>query len=485
MIINQTIKNGFTVVNKTGAYFSLISAGGVVNVSLSEKGRTVLDTKMWVGMSIDKAIPFDEITIKGDDGAVEFWAGDVSMSQARSSLTGAKAIRTSVKMVLGEVQICGSDITRTAVRVRSNKEIFLGGSGFFGGGWRVPANEVIEVPVAGVVSAYKPDGYIDVSKVTTIGDVSGVWAASEGTSYIWISDDLQQRIILVYPDKDLKISLDGGATYNTFHSNVETHQYDRRTGTHYVLMNNNGTPDIMIVKKSTNLVDWTLVYMGQPDDFEKIWGGWNVFGGSIVGRHLQYVGNGIVFACDIESGKVTTRELDINGEGNAYGAWISDDLKVGVFCRYSGGVYKTEDGGLTWREVLAGAINDTFQAADDGLNLFVRIGNYPYLSNDGGETWVKASTTSWSGSWPVYIKDSLWASHNAGRFHYASIQNGIGKGGYLGNAMTNYGAPSICFSENTGVLTTCRLAGSIAQQVKVVVEGDITAARVEVMELLS
>ncbi|MCS6238009.1 hypothetical protein G3495_23430, partial [Shewanella baltica] len=147
MIINQSIRSGFVTVNKTGAYFSLISAVGVVNVRLSEKGRTVLDTKMWVGMSIDKAIPFDEITIKGDDGAVEFWAGDVSMSHAVFANGAAKAIRTNVKYINGESKIVDSDITRTAVRIRSDKDVFIGGAAFFSGGWRVAANQVEEIPV--------------------------------------------------------------------------------------------------------------------------------------------------------------------------------------------------------------------------------------------------------------------------------------------------------------------------------------------------
>jgi hypothetical protein len=159
MIINQTITNGFSVINKTGAYFSLISAGGVVRVKLTYQGSTALDTKMWVGMSIDKPIPFDEITIYGDDGAIEFWAGDVSMSQSMMSNGGAKAIKTKEVFAMGEAQISGANYLRMATRIRPSKDIKVGGAGVQG--WRVAAGETVEFPVAGVLYALSEVPIID------------------------------------------------------------------------------------------------------------------------------------------------------------------------------------------------------------------------------------------------------------------------------------------------------------------------------------
>lgn len=218
MIIYQTIKDGFAVINKTGAYFSLISAGGVVNVRLSEKGNTVLDTKMWVGMSIDKAILFDEITITGDDGAVTFWAGDTSISgQANVTIAGATAVRTKTVDVLGSKLLTLSDLTRQAIRVRTNKEVFIGGSGVNGTGWRLPAGIVEEFPIAGSLYAYKKLPELNVQNASVLNTYSkptGAETASISNGEFHVSKDGNTILVSsIYGVNPFRISTDGGASW--------------------------------------------------------------------------------------------------------------------------------------------------------------------------------------------------------------------------------------------------------------------------------
>ncbi|MCS6102353.1 hypothetical protein, partial [Shewanella baltica] len=397
MIINQTIKNGFTVVNKTGAYFSLISAGGVVNVSLSEKGRTVLDTKMWVGMSIDKAIPFDEITIKGDDGAVEFWAGDVSMSQARFSMSGASAIRSSVKFIFDNELIVGADLVRTAIRVRSDKEVFIGGAGLKNG-WRVAPNETVEIPLSGVLYAKKQTVYLDYSapEVSDLDEVfTGQAAGLIGRSYE--SEDGLLRLAETgsEPNK-LYRSQDGGASWNIIDTNIKRYFYDARLQKHFVYkIAGTGVPRIITLKTSSDGFVWRTIFRGAlvPDA--------NIASDqppAIVGKTFQALAKGelsgvFTIAIDIETGESLAKVINLDNANHKAGFWLDDRLMKGVFSDVNNDLYKTDDGGNTWRLVRESIPNSltlyTLKVASNGKNLLM-TGHYPLLSHDGGDTWVQA-----------------------------------------------------------------------------------------------
>ncbi|MCS6184686.1 hypothetical protein G3455_16930 [Shewanella baltica] len=114
-------------------------------------------------------------------------------------------------------------------------------------------------------------------------------------------------------------------------------------------------------------------------------------------------------------------------------------------------------------------------------------GHYPLLSHDGGDTWVQAGVTGWNNaSEPLNLLDNLWVMHKEGRFYYANIENGLGFSGYLTPVqMRNYTAKYIEFNPLTGAVSTCRVGATAQQKAVVSITGDITAARVEVMELLS
>ena len=479
MIINQTIKNGFTIVNKTGAYFSLISAGGVVNVRLSEKGRTVLDTKMWVGMSIDKAIHFDEITIKGDDGAVEFWAGDVSMSQARSASAGAKAIRVSIAEVDGYVNIASGDLTRSAVRVRPDKDVYLMGAAFTSGGWRVAANEIAEIPLAGSLYAYKPRAFLDFSKTVEYGSVSDFWFGN-CLGQCWVSDDTVTRLCTagVFED-ELMLTTDSGATWNLIHTDVKSYTVDARTGIQYVLKIIGSEVRLM---KSTDGVIWTVLASAYiaAEIGSSSWG----YPSIINNWYQQKFTNGSILV-NLSNGEIKTKTVLCDGNQLGVGFWL-DDLMTGVFSVSAlAGVYRTTDGGNTWMQVLAkSAIY--MKVAPDGENLCLTASDGAYLSSDGGENIVKAGAISViDGSQPCHIKDCIFAFFRAGRLIYASLDNNAPYMDYLTAQSLNYHSKFVGFNPSTALIYTDRHSFGSSHQATLFVSGDLRPASVEVMELLS
>ncbi|MCS6270892.1 hypothetical protein G3489_14465 [Shewanella baltica] len=492
MIINQSIRSGFVTVNKTGAYFSLISAGGVVNVRLSEKGRTVLDTKMWVGMSIDKAIPFDEITIKGDDGAVEFWAGDVSMSHAVFANGAAKAIRTNVKYINGESKIVDSDITRTAVRIRSDKDVFIGGAAFFSGGWRVAANQVEEIPVAGILSAYKPAGYLDYSVLDDVGNLDSFWPTNSGQSECYVSDDEQKRIIKTTETGvgNLLVTVDGGVEWNITLTNVRAYAFDPRTGIHYAYRTSSGNNFAHFLKSSDG-INWGDLFIGYLTGMGNLTQSTTLNNIHLVGKHFQYMYFGYIVCCDIETGQVKVKVLNKDSNNMNYGCFIDDDLKVGFFGGSfdSNTLFKTEDGGITWKDVGIRAKYSSFSAASMGKNLFYidNTSGKPVLSDDFGETWISSSGGGWdiTKNIPVNLFGNIWVTHEGGLFKLVNIENELVVSVALGTAGINMNSKNIFFNPKTGRLYTSAVNNNISKSIGVSVYGDITYARVEVMELLS
>lgn len=486
MIINQSIRNGFVTVNKTGAYFSLISAGGLVTVRLSEKGRTVLDTKMWVGMSINEAIPFDEITLLGDDGAVEFWAGDVSMYSSRFANNAAKAIRTSVHLVDGEVAVAGSDLTRSAVRVRSDKEVFVGGTGFQSGGWRVAAGETIEVPLAGVISAYKREAFLDYSAPKALENEAAFFDANVfPDACVYVSGNEQTRIYNTSATGGLlRCTTDGGVTWKTIFDDVYCYEFDKRTGIHYVLqlVGVSGLAKAVVFNRSYDGIEWETMYRRYHEWPDGAGLSAVSYRGHIVNGWFQRTYQGMSICCNIETGQVVVKAVKVNGLNARQGAWLDTDLQVGIF-GISNELFKTEDGGVTWRSVLADYYNATFAAAGDGIHLFASANTRPHISEDGGETWVQVGSSSWSSRIGVHVKDNLWIANYSYSIRYVDMPNGMGSqvsgtliaaAGYSFNHVFIRSNGEIYFPSDASL---CKTGISVI--------GDLSAARVEVMELLS
>ncbi|QYX66808.1 hypothetical protein K2227_11090 [Shewanella putrefaciens] len=515
MIINQTIKNGFTVVNKTGAYFSLISAGGVVNVSLSEKGRTVLDTKMWVGMSIDKAIPFDEITIKGDDGAVEFWAGDVSMNQSRATITGAKAIRTNKLLVNGLAQLTSSDFTRTAVRVRTNKDVFIGGAAVNGSGWRLAAGTMEEFPVAGVLSAYKAPPRLSIKDSQYIGEVNDVFNAGADSENLFISDD--ETCILswkynAFPkiwtsDNPVWVSHPAFASLGLSAGNLikspitDSIFYVRMTGI-------NGTRSLSycqytIYESKDN--GRTFSQFAYIDANLKV--NQSLINNTFVSLKLAIIGNVMTIA---QSGIAICFNI-IDKSWSAIGGatvpanylasgflnfiYLSDDSKMCVYLSpWDNKLRRSDNGGISWGEIggrTFGAIvfadKNNFFATSDGSS------KKNLLSNDAGQSWTLFNEVSSNGDedYPIYLADGLWLRFDGKYLKTLSID---GNGNASVEIATATHTPSSS-SQDGGCLTNSGIyyrlmdvdSGGFckADKWQLDLKGDLSPAVVEVMELLS
>ncbi|GAB1110723.1 MAG: hypothetical protein SwBeaMacB_13590 [Shewanella algae] len=482
MIITQQIINGVCSVTKTGSYFNLISAGGVVRVKLTKNGSTVLDSKMWVGMNLDKAQPFDEVEIYGEDGPIEFWAGEISMQHFAFGNDAARAARSNVTLVTGLSQIVGADLTRKAVRVRSDKTVFLGGAGFGADGWRLAPGETVEFPLAGILSAYKPQAFLDYSNPNDVGVVAGFWPADNGTGECYVSADEQTRVY--NRSGTLRVTTDGGDTWNSTKTGVNGYVVDKRTGIHYLSQRSS---EISIFSRSYDGVEWEPMFRGSPESPAGT--NYSVYGpATVTGRKFQRNYSGFAHVFDIETGELKVTPLTKEALLLSRGQWIDDTQTVGIFMAGSK-IFKTDDSGQTWRE-LSSADSGSFFADESGERAIITIGGYPYLSEDSGESWVKCGTVSWGGgSIPIHVYENLWVCHRTGRFQYASLENGSGAGDYLSaDSGIGYSASDIYLSPQTGVFYISRVnsnGNQNGQQCGIEILGDITAARVEVMELLA
>ncbi|MDR9768126.1 hypothetical protein RJP56_18865 [Shewanella baltica] len=517
MIINQTIKNGFTVVNKTGAYFSLISAGGVVNVSLSEKGRTVLDTKMWVGMSIDKAIPFDEITIKGDDGAVEFWAGDVSMNQSRANITGAKAIRTNKLLVNGLVQLTSSDFTRTAVRVRTNKDVFIGGAAVNGSGWRLAAGTMEEFPVAGVLSAYKAPPRLSIKDSQYIGEVNDLFESGsfgDATGRLYISDD--EKTMISWKSGRPKIWTDDNPVWRDHPSFVGV------SFTDVSLINSPLTDSIFIVRMtgtngsgSYSICQYTIY---ESKDKGRTFGQYAYIDANtklsqtlisnsggflklvIVGNILTICQSGIAISFNIVDKSwsgIAGKSVPSNFLGSVFYnfIYVSNDSKVCIFLSTQDKkLRRSVDGGISWEEIGGRTFGSIVFA--DAINYFATPDGSTktnMLSNDGGQNWTTFGEVSGNGDedYPIYLADGIWLRFDGQYLKTLSID---GDGNALVETALQTHNPSST-AEDKGYLTNSGIyyrlmnadSGGFlkADKWQLDLKGDLSPAVVEVMELLS
>lgn len=523
MIINQTINNGFLTVNKTGAYFSLISAGGVVNVRLSEKGRVVLDTKMWVGMSIDKAIPFDEITITGADGAVEFWAGDVSMYQARATITGAKAIRSKSINLIGEKVLTSPDITRSVVRVRSSRDMYVGGAGVSASGWLVKANEVEEIPIAGALYGYIEPPVLDFSATAFVGAINDTVPATgantyslESQSHHFFNDGV--RRLFANPENGKVYIFDGSVWVEHSYFVSEMTKYNgqtrsacivrqRSTGRVFVIRRYDFSPNYFFVIYVSNDDGATFSLFSEvkpkelrgyhaTSSMSEVIPNLRIRKAQIVGDWLTICGNAWVTTVNLNNKAATAF---YSGDGslidgiNYYGrgAWLDNDLKVGLFTGFSNAqwdLYKTEDGGQSFTKVLAECGEDGFDVSDDGQIVIAKYASGVKGSLDGGSSF---STISAGLSWAPceYLFEGIFTFANGQNlsFVYASGSEWIHES-FVQNVGIN-GKSVIQATESGAVYRSQVLQTSSAQDTgakyQLSITGDIKPARVEVMELLS
>ncbi|MDR8523841.1 beta propeller repeat protein [Shewanella fidelis] len=489
MIVNTEIKSGFATISRQGKYFSLISASGVLRVVLKLQGSVKLDTKMWVGMNIDAPINFDEIVLYGNDSPVEFWAGNVSMTSGRYASQAANAINTKTVMVNESTILTANDLTRTGVRVRPSKDIFLGGAGVNGGGWRVKAGETVEVPLAGLLSAFKSPAHIDYSDINDIGQVDNFWPSESAKGSCFVSED--ERIRIIKKDDhmtELYSSSDSGLTWIVIRDNVRGYAYDTLTGRHIAYCGSSQNLNSYEVIYSDDGINWSTLSKGV------VLAGSGSFTSNrcqIVAGQFQAVYSGWVFCCDIETGNAKSLIVESGGNSFNYGRFIDSELKVGFFSGWSsdGEIFKTIDGGNTWESIGHSSAFSSIHSSADGKNLFFisSDNSKPCLSNDYGNSWLKVDDgVAWSGVAPVaHVYKDIWVTQRGGEYKLVNNENGTGVVVTLGSKGVNMHASHLFFNSISGFLYGSKTASNGTNIKGINIKGDISPARVEVMELLS
>ena len=514
MIINQVINNGFCVVTKTGSYFSLVSASGVVRVKLELQGRTVLDTKMWVGMSLDKAMPFDTITIHGEDSPIEFWAGDVAMSQATAFTSGAKAIKTKQVAVMGAKQLTSSDVTRSSVRIRSNKELFIGGAGVGGNGWRVQANILEDIPVAGVISGFSPLPELNIEgSELVISEATQPKHSYEHNLYV--SEDEAIRLTWKQSGTSNQVKIwqqDTGWTshplfaglarcqgFNIIHCKTDGYLYAFR-----MLARKSGSGgsldkgEILIYRSKDSGLTFSLITnynWGAQTEGAQVNNSFiesNIYTKDGV---ITFSHSGIAIGFNIRSEQVkATAAGSLNGF-NSHDirrfAWLDNAMtKAVVIHRTNKKLMLTRDGGQSFTEVSTPELpaNSKFAIAEFGNHAaLVSDDGYLYLSDDDFESFTRViNLYSWQNSeLPRHLFNGVWLGFHGKKMRLFYLINGETR---VIESTNDYGTISASVAGlmlNNGKVYRKESNSDKLDIWQSNLAGDLDPAIVEVMELLN
>ena len=524
MIINSSVRTGFLKMKKEGMYFGLVSCSGIVKVTLWLAGSPVLESKMWVGMNLPQAMPYDSIQIESElDQPVEFWAGNAPMSQNLSSFKGASAIRASNVAVLGTAMLTSADFTRQSTRLRSNKDVTIGGAGFKGNGWKLKANTIEEFPVAGVLYAHRPIPDYDISATQYLGRDENMWAAASDDSAscaYYVSPDESTRIQLA---KDTGVvyswSVGGGWVVNPFFQaemSVYTGQSRKAflveskvRGELYVIRRYDLSQNrFYIVYKST---DFGQTFSRQKEIKHKSLAGYNETDNLHVSTHKQskneaaIVGNILTitvghFVISYNLDTLEAQAWDVprdmgidSGYGIRRGAWLDSQCERGIFI--VGDSYdnyylrETEDSGKSWREIARVDSLEYLNISEDGKEIiWPNTSGQVCYSVDSGSTYQTLAGCQFGQEmtqvlphfWVGAQSSNLYAVYMVGNEASYTVLN-------ISPDMTGSYAPLIILPN--GKLYRCPAfgvnTGYYGATYQLSIDGDISPALVEVMELLN
>jgi len=514
MIINQTIKNGFSVVSKTGRYFQLISAGGIVKVRLMLKGSVAFESDMWIGMNLDKNIEFDSVEIKGDDGPIQFWAGNVSMQLLQFGNDAAKAVRTSRLFVSGIKQVTSSDLTRKEIRIRASAPIAIGGAGMDGDGWTAMAGEVLTLPVAGAVYAEGEKAKIalgngaeaEAQNSYALSTVVGTMPNTDYGQLMVSHNNTAQRVFV--SGQTVLYSADGVAwvEHTDFQQSADIPSYYVRKavqhpdGTMFIFERAISGSNVKVYRSSDGGLSFqTRKSISETE--QKISSGIGSTAYSSAKQDPLIVGEYITwcwYSHYLIYNYIKNTWFCVAAENQAVGAvFVALSSKSWIRTRlvntntYS--LQKTDDAGKTWRTVYnseasfdEGGILNSLTVAFDGKNFYMKRknANYPIISTDGGETWTKYAANIDS-SYSKFISGdkAVWLLQQGGVIYYlditdkSSIQHGVEV------SLPNNTYPTDFCIDQFGQIYVQMNNYNYSWQMAV--EGDLTPIVVEVMELLS
>ncbi|MCL1038028.1 hypothetical protein L2750_12800 [Shewanella submarina] len=511
-IINQQIRNGVCTISKPGQFFSLVSASGIVRVKLRKAGTTVFDSKMWVGMNLPTAIPFDDIEIYGDDAPIEIWAGMVAMNQSLVAMGGANAIRTNVVKLLGSDPLTGSDVTRTAVRLRTDKEIFVGGAGVGGEGWRLVPGQVEEVPVKGVLYGYRLLPELNMADTSVVSEHTDGVMFGGGSEQIYVSEDKTIRLQGDFSGP-LRRSINGGAWEDVFNANASEFRVikGRTPGEVFVtrierVSGSSYNVDCYIYQSNDSGMTFTRLKSFRLSEYANI-GDTNNSGYGInawcVKNVITFSMSGCTIGFNVSSLEVkviTAGSINrINDFPNAYptgiqGAVFLGDLNTALVVMKTGSykpvlLIRTTDAGQSWEHITQSGKMSGKSLSVDQSGRFVCVMNesgYMYLSDNGGLSLISAGFQA-DGNRP-HVSINLFKSHFLYKYtdtislvHLldgAVQQTSVELAGTGGGEVAGY-------LTGDGTFYTYSAGGNYNAVYSLSITGDLSPAHVEVMELLA
>ncbi|WP_345869680.1 hypothetical protein [Shewanella algae] len=491
MIIDQTIKGGVCTVSKTGKYFQIINAGGVVRVRLSLKGSTVYESKMWVGMNLDKPLAYDTVEIYGEDAPIQIWAGDVSMNQSRATVKGATAIRTSVIYASGKTQLTNSDVTRTSVRVRSNKEAYIVGAGISDEGWKIQPDVVEEIPVSGVVFLYRPLPFLNFSDTTNGGEVLQLWPS--GTKFVSINSDESKIFAVADGGKKEYVNENSGGWSLLSDSQSAKYYYESKVKNEIYRFTFLGIGIGFRVEKSNDLgstfKELKIIDNSVAPEFNTSEGNWGSQNSGIISNKIYQNTAGWASWFNVDTLEHEgLRASVIGGDGYSLGRVVWTDISnLNGFELKAGELRRIESGKIINEIVLDNVSN--IYVSEDGRDLFINRSGIAILSVDGGASFINSTAPLtigssspdfvYSGMWLLSYSDDLIAIYNRD----GEVINQI-----VDSTSSAITSKPVYVNDNGAVYSypgNGNGASESGVRFKISVEGDISPARVEVMELLA
>lgn len=157
MLYQIGIKDGFAQIKGSGRHIKIISAATQLRIQAQDSnGRVLLDSKFRAPMATELTAPAAVINIYADEQTVELWYSNQPLEYLQLTAVGASTV-TAKKIVAkkGKTKLLDSAV-RTAFRVTSNKNIFVGNTSVSAAGWPLAAGEKEQFETIGEVWALNP-----------------------------------------------------------------------------------------------------------------------------------------------------------------------------------------------------------------------------------------------------------------------------------------------------------------------------------------
>lgn len=152
-----------TQFGKPGQYFRLLNATHPLEVTFIGHDGGEFKTPVPVGVQIPLERQYKRIYLHTNEPQnVSFWWGDTPLDMSISKDVGAQAIKASrVTAQNGETRLTSPNAVRKQLQISTNQKVFVGGLGDGENGWPLEPGEVLTLPLAGSLYAYKAPASFD------------------------------------------------------------------------------------------------------------------------------------------------------------------------------------------------------------------------------------------------------------------------------------------------------------------------------------